>query len=80
MQEALTNALKHAGPAEAHVTVRYRPEDVELEITDDGRGGGADTQNGADAGHGLVGMKERVTLFGGEFRAGPRPGTRPRTA
>ncbi|MGH9224003.1 MAG: sensor histidine kinase [Acidimicrobiales bacterium] len=74
VQEALTNTLKHAGPAEAHVVVRYGAGDVELEITDDGRGGGADSGNGAADGHGLVGMKERVSLFGGELRAGPRPG------
>ena len=74
VQEALTNTLKHAGPAEAHVIVRYGAADVELEISDDGRGGGADSGNGDVGGHGLVGMKERATLFGGELRAGPRPG------
>ena len=72
VQEALTNTLKHAGPAEAHVVVRYGRDDLELEIADDGRGGAADTRNGD--GHGLVGMKERVSLFGGELRTGPRPG------
>ena len=72
VQEALTNSLKHAGPARAHVTVRYGRKDLELEITDDGRGGvpGDGTWSG---GRGLLGMKERVALFGGELRVGPRP-------
>jgi signal transduction histidine kinase len=66
VQEALTNALKHAGPAKARVTVRYESDAVELEISDDGRGpGGA-------GGHGLVGMRERVELYGGSLRAGGR--------
>jgi signal transduction histidine kinase len=65
VQEALTNALKHAGPARARVTVRYVPNAVEIEVCDDGGGG----RNGG-AGHGLVGMRERVSLFGGELEAG----------
>jgi signal transduction histidine kinase len=68
VQEALTNALKHAGPARAWVTVRYEPEALVLEIADDGRGAAGD----GGGGHGLVGMRERVTLYGGEFAAGPR--------
>ena len=71
VQEALTNALKHAGPARAWVTVRYEPDALVLEIADDGRGvPSAD----ADCGHGLVGMRERVSLYGGELVAGPRAG------
>jgi len=66
IQEALTNALKHAGPATARVAVRYWAEDLEVEVTDTGRGPG----DGDGAGHGLLGMRERVTLFGGELRAG----------
>ena len=62
VQEALTNALKHAGPASAQVFVRYRPEEVELEITDDGRG----HVDGSEGGHGLVGMRERAALVGGD--------------
>ncbi len=69
VQEALTNALKHAGPARAWVTVRYEPDALVLEIADDGRGAAGD---GGGGGHGLVGMRERVTLYGGEFAAGPR--------
>jgi len=66
VQEALTNALKHAGPARAHVRVRYAPDELELEITDDGAG----TGDGAGSGHGLVGMRERVAVFGGDLQAG----------
>jgi signal transduction histidine kinase len=66
VQEALTNALKHAGPASAQVVVRYRPEEVELEITDDGRG----SVDGRDGGHGLVGMRERAALVGGVVESG----------
>ena len=61
VQEALTNALRHAMPASARVIVRYRPADVELEITDDGRGSVAVREGGL----GLVGMRERAELVGG---------------
>jgi signal transduction histidine kinase len=70
VQEALTNALKHAGPAQAWVAVRYVGADVEIEVANDGRNQG---QNDG-AGHGLVGMRERVALCGGELHSGPRPG------
>ena len=75
VQEALTNALKHAGPAQAQVVLRYGVEDMVVEVTDDGRGGatGVAGSNGR-GGHGLLGMQERVALFGGELRTGPRPG------
>jgi signal transduction histidine kinase len=69
VQEALTNVLKHAGDSHATVRVRYTSESLELEITDDGRGRGDDTMSG---GHGLVGMRERVVLYGGQFSAGRR--------
>ncbi len=69
VQEALTNTLKHAGPAHAEVIVRYTRDALELEIRDDGPGSG----NGHVGGHGLVGMRERVSVFGGELQAGPRP-------
>jgi signal transduction histidine kinase len=68
VQEALTNALKHAGPARAEVVVRYADDRLELEIVNDG----AATPNGAAPGHGLVGMEERVALYGGTLEAGPR--------
>ena len=70
VQEALTNTLKHAGPAHAWVAVRYAGEDVEIEVANDGS-----SENGNDGGgYGLVGMRERVALCGGELRSGPRPG------
>jgi signal transduction histidine kinase len=68
VQEALTNALRHAGPARAWVSVRYRADEVEVEVANDGRS----KENGD--GHGLVGMRERVALCGGVLSAGPRPG------
>jgi signal transduction histidine kinase len=68
VQEALTNALKHAGPARAHVIVRYTPADLELEIVDDGAG----TGNGGGSGHGLAGLRERVAVYGGELESGAR--------
>jgi signal transduction histidine kinase len=71
VQEALTNALKHAGPARAKVEVRWSRDAVELEITDDGR---SDEVGVADGGHGLAGMQERVALFGGKVEGGPRIG------
>jgi len=71
LQEGLTNALKHAGPARAEVLVRYGDRDLELSVSDDGRGRGA---GGNGGGHGLVGMRERVALYGGDLDAGPRPG------
>jgi signal transduction histidine kinase len=70
VQEALTNSLKHAGDARATVAVRYAADSLELEISDDGSGGGA---RGLSGGHGLVGMRERVALYGGRLDAGRRP-------
>jgi len=69
VQEALTNALKHAGPARARVLLRYCPDDLELEIADDGPG----TGDGSGSGQGLIGMRERVSVYGGELQAGRRP-------
>jgi signal transduction histidine kinase len=68
VQEGLTNALKHAKSAHAEVVVRYIDSSVELEIADDGLG----VPNGDGKGHGLVGMRERVALYGGTIEAGPR--------
>jgi signal transduction histidine kinase len=68
VQEALTNALKHAGPARAHVTLRFRSDELELEVADDGAGNG----NGGGSGHGLAGIRERVDLYGGELESGRR--------
>jgi signal transduction histidine kinase len=70
IQEGLTNALKHAEASRADVLVRYGDGEVELLVTDDGRGDG----NAQGSGHGLVGMRERVSVYGGELDAGPQPG------
>ena len=70
VQEGLTNALKHAQATRADVTVRYAPAELDLEVRDDGRG--AVTSDGL--GHGLVGIRERVTIYGGEMSAGPANG------
>ena len=73
VQEALTNVVKHAGPARAQVTIRYRDHEVMVEVIDDGRGVAAPTGDGrARVGHGLIGMRERVAVFGGDLEAGPR--------
>ena len=73
VQEALTNVIKHAGPARAQVRVRYGSDTVELEVIDDGRAAHANGQPDPSSGHGLVGMQQRVALYGGEVQAGPRP-------
>jgi len=69
VQEGLTNALKHAHASHAEVTVRYRPDELELEVADDGKGSA--TTNGH--GHGLVGIRERAKIYGGEMSAGAAP-------
>jgi signal transduction histidine kinase len=70
VQEGLTNALKHADASRAEVLVNYGDGHLEVTVSDDGRGVG----NGDGGGHGLVGMRERVSVYGGELDAGPRPG------
>ena len=70
VQEALTNALKHAGESHASVRVHYGADSLELEIVDDGGGVPEPLSSG---GHGLVGMRERVALYGGHLDAGRRP-------
>jgi signal transduction histidine kinase len=73
VQEGLTNVRKHAQGARAAVVVRYSEEAVELTVTDDGDGASVLEDVGAGApGHGLAGLRERVALFGGVMRAGPR--------
>jgi len=69
VQEGLTNALKHARADRAEVLVRYGDGEIEVEIADNGTGGG----DGGGGGHGLVGMRERVAVYGGELEAAPRP-------
>jgi signal transduction histidine kinase len=77
VQEALTNVLKHAGPAHAEVTVGCADGALTIEVTDDGSGTAADSSQAAGSqawGQGLVGMRERAAIFGGELLAGPHPG------
>jgi signal transduction histidine kinase len=76
IQEALTNTLKHAGPqARAWVRLYYGDRDLTVEIEDDGRGTATFVADNEDnPGHGLVGMYERVALYGGELKIGPRVG------
>lgn len=74
VQEALTNCLKHAGAAQATVTVEFTAEDLHVEITDNGRGGTGDGTSRDGPGHGLLGMRERAALCGGTLQAGPRRG------
>ncbi|HZI45418.1 MAG TPA: sensor histidine kinase, partial [Ilumatobacter sp.] len=79
VQEALTNVIKHAGkPTRVDVTVRYSPYALTVEVVDDGRGVAAQSRNGDAAfdgsGHGVIGMRERVDVWGGELTVGPAPG------
>jgi signal transduction histidine kinase len=74
VQEALTNSIKHAGPARASVTVTFGEDTVELEICDDGRGALPEGPRDDGVGHGLLGMQERLALFGGDLSTGRRPG------
>jgi signal transduction histidine kinase len=68
VQEALTNAAKHARGATARAVVRYAGDTVEVEVSDDGSG----TAHSAGSRRGLAGIGERVAIFGGRFDAGPR--------
>jgi signal transduction histidine kinase len=69
VQEGLTNALKHAHASDADVIVRYRPEELEIEVRDNGDGRAASD----GLGHGLIGVRERVKIYGGEMTAGAVP-------
>jgi len=71
VQEGLTNALKHAHASNAEVTVRYRPDELQIEVRDNGEG--SSTSNGL--GHGLIGVRERVKIYGGEMSAGSANGS-----
>jgi signal transduction histidine kinase len=68
VQEALTNAIKHAGCAHLRVSIRYTDRDVQLEVADDGSGAGD-----GSGGHGLIGMRERVAVFGGSLETTSPP-------
>jgi signal transduction histidine kinase len=69
VQEAVTNVVRHAGTGHCRVSIDRRCNELSIEVTDDGRGGVI-----ADTGYGIVGMRERASLLGGDFSAGPRPG------
>ncbi len=67
VQEAVTNAARHAGASEVVVTLTFGERFIDVEVEDDGAGPGAADRSG----HGLIGMRERVALLGGELRVGP---------
>jgi signal transduction histidine kinase len=69
IQEAVTNVVRHAGVGQCRVCIDQQQQQISIEVVDSGRGGLA-----ADSGYGIVGMRERAVLLGGEFAAGPRPG------
>jgi signal transduction histidine kinase len=71
IQESLTNAIRHAGPAQATVSLTYDEAGLAIEVEDNGRGTGHGVKPG---GHGLIGMRERAAAAGGTMRAGPAPG------
>ena len=78
IQEALTNVVKHAGPARVHVEIRDDGDALVLEVTDNGRGlthppTETVNGNGGEAHHGIVGMRERVALYDGSLSVGARP-------
>ncbi len=74
IQEALTNALKHARNARAKVTLGYEPQSLDVEIRDEGGAGDRDLGESTSGGRGLIGMRERVAIFNGEFEAAPITG------
>lgn len=79
IQEALTNVVKHARASKCGVLVGYEPDALVISVTDSGAGvpamAGAGNVYGPDAGgHGIIGMRERVTMLGGQFSARPLPG------
>jgi signal transduction histidine kinase len=69
IQEAVTNVVRHAGTGQCQVCIGQQDGQLSIEVTDSGRGG-----SGAGTGYGITGMRERATLLGGDFSAGPRPG------
>ncbi len=71
VQGALTNALKHSGADCARVGLHYREGSVEVQVTDNGSGGGQ--EDSQHVGHGLIGMRERVALYGGTLDTGRQP-------
>jgi signal transduction histidine kinase len=74
VQEALTNATRHAGATQVIVRLVHGENDLTVEVADDGRGAASSHVDNGGAGSGITGMRERVTALGGTFEAGPRPG------
>lgn len=74
VQESLTNALRHAGPANVEIRLQWEPDCLRLTVADDGRGPLLPVGAGAPGGHGLRGMRERAALVGGDLVTGSRPG------
>ena len=76
IQEAVTNVIKHAATGQCRVTVAYLQDTLTLEVTDNGCGGAAsgDASELPVAGNGIIGMRERAAMYGGQVRAAPRPG------
>ena len=77
VQEALTNVLQHAGPARTVVHIEYRPRELQIKVSDDGRPDGPGAAYGqppGPGGRGLIGLRERIAIYHGELHAGPRPG------
>ncbi|WP_051752797.1 sensor histidine kinase [Streptosporangium amethystogenes] len=74
IQEALTNVLKHSPAASVDVVIAHGLTGLDVEITDDGAGGGRSSDGHRPGGHGLIGMRERIAMHGGELSTGPVPG------
>ena len=80
VQEALTNVLKHGGGAPTRVAMSFSDDGLDLSVTDSGpnlplpASGGRTRLSGPEGGHGIIGMRERVAMFGGDLQAGPLPG------
>ncbi|MFD0381414.1 sensor histidine kinase [Streptomyces stramineus] len=70
VQESVTNAVRHSGADSCQVRLDYRADELAVEVSDRGKGGGTSTETG----YGLIGMRERAALLHGDFTAGPRPG------
>jgi signal transduction histidine kinase len=74
IQEALTNVLRHAGPAAAEVRITYEQRRLLIDVRDDGQGTAAGGEPPERSGHGIIGMRERAAAAGGTLEAGPCPG------
>src|SRR5580704_5199169 len=74
VQESLTNAIRHAGPATAAVSLDYHHDDLRIDVTETGRGQSVSAATGQSGGHGLAGMRERAAAVGGTVETGPGPG------